>query len=781
MKAQVTASIGGTAQSVTQYSYDGWLHPICTAVRQNTAVFGSLPDACTQSTSGSYGYDQITQNNYDAAGRLSTVQTGVGSGTAITVLTNHYDSYGRIDTVTDANGNQSNLQYDAYWRLNEIDFPDPSTGTPNCSPTCHDSEQYGYDLQSNMTSKALRSPSHYSTPDTISYSYDELNRLSYKDGGSGDRAQYCYDVAGDVLEIYDASGCSSGTGLVMAWDALGRKTQEDSYGSGHRLSYQYDAAGNRTRLTWSDSTYVQYTYDILNRMQDVKLNGTGTALATYSYDNLGRVAGIARSNSVSTSASYNSTSQSWSLATSGSSQDVTYGMDYSPAGQLTSRSINNSNYRYSYTSSNVTTPYCPNGLNQYATVGGSGGSCSGGQTFTYDDRGNLTDDGPRSFSYDLDNKLSAVSGSASMTLGYDPTGRLQTTTASSSTEQYVYDGGALVVEYDNAGAIQRRYVPGAGMDETLVWYEGAGTSNPHWLHTDEQGTTIATSTGGATATPYVYSPTGEPTSWSSVGSAPAFRYTGQVALPQVQLMYYKARMYDPGLGRFLQTDPAGYSAGMNLYAYVTNNYPNAVDPSGLCIVVYPDGSWVNTTNCETVKSEGTQDKDCKNTLCFSVVGEFDPSSTGPDCLHLDIQCGTDAPPKPFEKPKPKANMCPEDTPATKLGRTLIKWGSVLAGAGATTATIGAFVDAIPSPPTWVTGTTGFALGLGMQATGLAATAAGMLLLNRSGHSREAIEGGGAAVVGAMMPDALSLAPALDPSESISKALANRALGPNACP
>jgi hypothetical protein len=47
-------------------------------------------------------------------------------------------------------------------------------------------------------------------------------------------------------------------------------------------------------------------------------------------------------------------------------------------------------------------------------------------------------------------------------------------------------------------------------------------------------------------------------------------------------MYYKARMYDPALGRFLQTDPAGYSAGMNLYAYVMNNYANGSDPTGLC-------------------------------------------------------------------------------------------------------------------------------------------------------------------------------------------------------
>jgi hypothetical protein len=168
------------------------------------------------------------------------------------------------------------------------------------------------------------------------------------------------------------------------------------------------------------------------------------------------VAGIARSNSVSTSTSYNSTSQNWSLATSGSSQDVTLGMAYTPAGQLTSRSISNSNYRYGI-GSMATTTYCPNRLNQYATVDTSGGSCPGSTNMSYDDRGNLSNDGSRSFGYDLDNKLTCVGSScAAMSLGYDPMGRLQTTTAS-STEKYVYDGDTLVAEYDGSGNILRRY------------------------------------------------------------------------------------------------------------------------------------------------------------------------------------------------------------------------------------------------------------------------------------------------------------------------------------
>jgi RHS repeat-associated protein len=61
-----------------------------------------------------------------------------------------------------------------------------------------------------------------------------------------------------------------------------------------------------------------------------------------------------------------------------------------------------------------------------------------------------------------------------------------------------------------------------------------------------------------------------------------FQYTGQTWLPEVGLYYYKARMYSPTLGRFMQTDLLGYEYGMNWYAYVGGDPVNFSDPSGLC-------------------------------------------------------------------------------------------------------------------------------------------------------------------------------------------------------
>jgi RHS repeat-associated protein len=571
-------SASGTAYALTQYSYDANGRLGCAAVRMNPAAYGSLPaSACMLGAQGSDGPDRIIQVTYDAAGNPIQIANGVGTGALAVERTLGHTNNGQVQSLTDAENNKTTYVYDGFDRLSQVQYPSATkgAGTSNAS----DYEQLTYDPASNVTSRRLRDGS------SIGFTYDFRERLTLKDlPGAEYNVSYVYDNLNRPTSLVQKDGTGATIqSLTFTFDALSRNlTQTGPEGT---ICSTWDLAGRRTQLRYPGSSdcsltgafYVNYDYLVTGDVQKIREDGASSGvgiLATYAYDNLGNVTSVTFGNGALQSYAYDPVSRLQSIThdLSGTTNDLTIGnMTYNAASAITSAP--RSNNIYSWTGAvNVNRNYTSNGLNQY--------SAAGSASFTYDAKGNLTSDGTNSYCYSSENLLTGEGGACTTpttALAYDPAMRLYQV-AGSSTTRFAYDGLNLISDYDGTNMLQHRYVFGPGMDNPLVEYAGSGITNRTFLGADERGSIIArTDSSGAFIAANTYDEYGIPGS----SNAGLFQYTGQAWLTQLGMYYYKARIYSPTLGRFLQTDPVGYGDGSNWHAYAHNDPVNGSDPFGL--------------------------------------------------------------------------------------------------------------------------------------------------------------------------------------------------------
>ncbi len=353
-----------------------------------------------------------------------------------------------------------------------------------------------------------------------------------------------------------ASDTAPGAGTIaFAYDILDRLIQETTpHGT---VAYQYDVLGRRTQMAANGQQPAIYQYDAASRLTRVE---QGTLFATLGYDNANRRTSLGYSNGTSTSYAYDLASRLTNITHHGPGSSVIEAVTYS---------YDAAGNRLSLTRANGTASLVPNAVSSAIYDAANEQTAFAGATLTYDDNGNLTNDGTNTYQWDARNR---TSGSFS----YDALGRRTSKAIGSVTSQFLYDGNDIAAEI-SGGLVGVNYLRSLNIDEPFI--RQAGPGNEHY-HTDALGSSLALSnTQSSASTTYTYEPFGKTTQTGAVSTS-TFKFTGREE-DASGLYYYRARYYQPRLQRFIAEDSIGYLGGdVNLYGYVGQNPILRTDPSG---------------------------------------------------------------------------------------------------------------------------------------------------------------------------------------------------------
>jgi YD repeat-containing protein len=138
--------------------------------------------------------------------------------------------------------------------------------------------------------------------DTLSFTYDDLGRMTQKAVPNSPTITSEYDLAGRVTKVTS----SDGQEITNTFDGVGRTTAVATKfpsATTRTVNYTYNDNSRLTSMVWPDSYTINYAYDNLGRMTTATedIDGTGTTtkvLATYSYDDLSRRTGVTLGNNV---------------------------------------------------------------------------------------------------------------------------------------------------------------------------------------------------------------------------------------------------------------------------------------------------------------------------------------------------------------------------------------------------------------------------------------------------------------------------------------------------
>ena len=573
---------------------------------------------------------------YDKRGR-KTSETDVLSDTESYVTGYAYDTAGNLVAKTDKESKTTLYSYDALNRLSAV--TDPTTGVTEYSYDNRDNlieltdaktnaTQFEYD-KNNRLVKEIR-PMGAET----SYTYDEAGNLIEKIDAKNQKTEYVYDDAGRLTDIkyfasagdtvpaktvtftYDNVGNLTGyddgtTAATYGYDEVYRKVAEAvNYGPFTKTNaYNYLKNGLKETFTGPDNVTYGYLYDANNQLSGVQIPNAGfISISEYTWN---RPASMMLPGGSTKQFEYDPLMRVKEITAKDPGQNMllNYQYTYDKMDNIASKQTEHGNYAYGYDNlyrlTTVDNPVQDDEAFTYDPVGNrlTAADTSGDWTYNlnnelggyddvsyvYDANGNMTQKTVSGvvtkFFYNLDDRLERVEdgvGTVIATYYYDPFGRRLWKDVSGVKTYFHYADEGLVAELDSDGQVVKSYgyKPGSTWTTDPLFMKVG--SNYYFYHTDHLGTPQKlTAINGAVVWAAKYSSFGEANVDGSSTVTSNLRFPGQIYDEETGLHYNYYRYYDPAAGRYLAPDPLRLEGGINLYAYVSNDPINWIDPLGL--------------------------------------------------------------------------------------------------------------------------------------------------------------------------------------------------------
>ncbi len=596
----------------TNYEYDN--NGNATAIHQplgvnHSFVYNSLNDIETYTNPRGYA----TTFAYIGPGNLEQIITPIGTSSfeytmhgQVKKVTNPeglfmnitYDNYGNPNTISTAEGISSSSTYDLIGRVKtqtnpneqttEYDYDDRDFLTKVTDPMNYVT-QYGYDDNGNLEDiiNAKNHVTHmvYGHFDwlesitfggqTKSFEYEEDGKLSKVIKPDATQLQYVYDSKGNLIDndyatfTYDTKNrlktvSKNGKALTYFYDNLHRITNT-TY-DGFSVEYDYDLNSNVRQITYPGNKHVIYTYDNKDRLKTVKdwLN----QITTYVYLDDDRLSETIYPNNIITYYNYDAAGRMSDLHTiSNGDTLVGYNFIMDLVGNHVVENKIEPFETMNYQDTSIISTY--NDRNEILT--------NGSTSFTHDANGNIKTQDNRTYSWDDHDMLTSIQGEINTIYKYDGLRHRRESIINGIGKKYVLDilgMSQILMETDLSGSSINYFVYGLGLiskinpDNTTRYYHG-----------DFRGSTIAmTDENGLLTNAYQYDAFGNVIQ-ELEEKANVFKYVGLLGGIEdtENLIYMRARYYNPIIGRFISEDPIWND---NLYSYANNNPIMNIDPEG---------------------------------------------------------------------------------------------------------------------------------------------------------------------------------------------------------